>query len=348
MHGGFAAPPLGMATRSCVVCSRPLEPGAALTPQPNAAASPPELHPVCADHQCRMVFQQGGDMPAAAFTRHLHQRVAVWRRQRERHRLRQAREEAQDREAAAVFAAMTSRGDRVASPGLRLVVPSGHAPARPLSERRRRAYAAHLDAIIAAAFAAPAPEAASSTAEPPQAAVDAAQAVAPTAAPPPGEAAASFSGRLCGFCGGGCCADGGDVAYLSAQTVRRVAAADPDLDPRLHPGRLRAAYLARVAARTVAGSCIHHTRAGCSLPRSLRSDTCNAYACDALKRLQDGVAADPRVFRATVLRRRQNNWRRTEPELDNAIVAAAVLAGSATIRVPDAELAELVSGPAAD
>jgi hypothetical protein len=102
-------------------------------------------------------------------------------------------------------------------------------------------------------------------------------------------------------------------------------------DPGLGPAELREAYLARLAPRTVSGSCIHHTRAGCSLPRGLRSDICNNYACSALVTLLDSQDAGP-VREVIVLRRRQNRWKQGDLALDNGIVGAAVLTETRTLR----------------
>jgi hypothetical protein len=104
-------------------------------------------------------------------------------------------------------------------------------------------------------------------------------------------------------------------------------------DAGLDAARLRAIYLGHLAPRTLAGSCINHTRLGCSLPRGLRSDICNTAACDVLMNLEDGLRADPPVRKVVVLRRRQNFWYRMLPPLNNDIVGAAVLTETKTTRL---------------
>ena len=101
-------------------------------------------------------------------------------------------------------------------------------------------------------------------------------------------------------------------------------------NPGLDPAKLRAAYLGYLPPRTIPGSCVHHTRGGCSLPRALRSDVCNSFACAPLKLLQSGLQADPPVRVVVVLRRRQNHWNQANPALNNDIVGAAVLTEGAT------------------
>ncbi len=312
--------------RACVLCERLLDWRAALTPRKAVAATSPELYPLCQDFTCRMEFEQRGDMSAADFRRHLEWRAQILRDRRARARLRQERNEAEYHQADAVFAALAPRTDLGTPPDLRLVAPSGHAPLRPLSQRRRRAHIAHLEAIIAAALKRTEPIIPAAPGQP----TIVQPAPGPEAGPEVGAADSRFPERLCGVCGGGCCAGGGNHAYLSEATIQRVVAANPDLDF----ARLRAAYLGHLAQRTIPGSCVHHTRAGCSLPRSLRSDICNSYACETLKHLQISLQAkDPPVRKVVVLRRRQNQWKKDDPELNNDIIGAAVLTEATTTRL---------------
>jgi hypothetical protein len=323
MQGRFSVPLPTTTPRACVVCAAPVDGCAAPVPRKGAAPSA-QSYPLCREPSCRFIFEQVGDVPEAEFLRQLKLGAERWRlahakkRRGEEEFGRLVREQrvAEARGNAAAFAAIGPRADLGPEPTLQLVVPSGHGSSRPLSKRRRRAYAAHLDAIIAAATA-PAPPAQPSPV--PEA----------LASPAPQAANSSLPGRLCGACGGGCCPIGKDQAFLSETTIRRVMAADPSLDP----ARLREIYLGHLAQRTLPGSCINHTRLGCSLPRELRSDICNAAACDVLVSLEDGLKADPPVRKVVVLRRRQNFWYRLLPPLNNDIVGAAVLTETKATRL---------------
>ncbi len=320
MQGRFTVPNPTTSPRACVVCAQPLDWRVAPKPRKAAASTlSAALYPLCPDLACRMVFDQDEALSDADFGRNLQWRAKVWRQEQVRMRQRWNQAQAEARQAAAMFDAL-SRAPPGPAPDLRLVVASGHAPSRRLSARRRRAYAGHLDEIIAAA-----------TAEPPAQAAP----IQPASTPDAGAAAPSLPGRLCGVCGGGCCVSGRDAAYLSEATMRRVMAAHPGLDA----AQLRALYLERLAPRTLLGSCINHTRDGCALPASLRSDVCNAYACAALKRLQQTLEADPPARTVMVLRRRRNEWSQPDPGVDNPIVAAAVLTEVATtpLRLPKAD-----------
>jgi hypothetical protein len=44
--------------------------------------------------------------------------------------------------------------------------------------------------------------------------------------------------------------------------------------------------LERLPAESVLDSCVYHSATGCSLPRELRSETCNRHLCGKLKNLQ--------------------------------------------------------------
>lgn len=89
----------------------------------------------------------------------------------------------------------------------------------------------------------------------------------------------------CAACGGRCCRLGAThTAFLTADTLRRVARSRPGETGR---AQLLSLYLAHVGPTHAEGSCVFHGDAGCRLPRSLRSDTCNRWMCGDLRRLLD-------------------------------------------------------------
>jgi hypothetical protein len=222
-----------------------------------------------------------------------------------------------------------------ATDSLLLVIPSGPAEARAASPRRRQRYRAHLRRIAAEAVADPllhlpgqhgaaAPQAAAaSTAAGDHGGDDHGDTTSAPGAWAAGDA-------LCGVCGGGCCTLGGDSAHLDANTLRRVLAAQP----RLQAADLVAAYLDRVPAQGQLGSCINHSRQGCSLPRDWRSDTCNRFACGALAQLQQRQASAQPASSIVVVQRRQSHWNRHHPGLDNAITACWWLADQQVAELP--------------
>ena len=88
-----------------------------------------------------------------------------------------------------------------------------------------------------------------------------------------------ISDQLCGMCKGSCCAAGGNVAYLTVETIRQFKQQNPDLSAE----EILQAYMSRVPVESVTSACINQTSTGCALPREMRSDTCNEYFCDTLK-----------------------------------------------------------------
>jgi hypothetical protein len=87
----------------------------------------------------------------------------------------------------------------------------------------------------------------------------------------------------CAVCGGACCTRGGTHAFLSSSDFRRVANSTTNGDTGTP---LEALYNAHIPDWHYAGSCLFHGAQGCTLPRSLRSATCNRYLCGGLSTLR--------------------------------------------------------------
>lgn len=310
----------------CVVCD------AALAHRPGIGDGKPDPFPTCHAVTCRMVVDRRVQMGDAGFRHYL----GTQAQQRQRQALlaaasaavSAARRQAEAEENARAWAALRARlALAPADEALRLSLPSGPLRARRLAAGRRARYLAHLLKIAGEAAAA-APTGPTGPSGPDIGADSATPAVA-----------SSLPGRLCALCGGGCCTRGGEHAYLSAPTLRRFM----DAHPGLSTDQVVAAYLDRVAVKTQSGSCINHTRDGCSLPRAMRSDICNSYACESLTRLQAAHHEHP-VQVVLIVRRRQDQWRRADPGLDNAFTGGAVLRESGTLRVPAAFLRAPAAG----
>lgn len=104
---------------------------------------------------------------------------------------------------------------------------------------------------------------------------------APADEPPP------QAGALCALCRGHCCRHGlGQHAFIDATLLARWRSAHPGSSA----GQAIEAYLSWLPRHHVAGSCLFHGAQGCTIPRAHRSDTCNAYACDTLRRLRQRLA----------------------------------------------------------
>jgi len=270
---------------------------------------------VCHDANCRIVIGRRDSMPPAAFALYFKQQVKLLQNQRQRLEAHQRQvSEKNAREAvenAAHWAAMAEPLQAHGAESLpRLALPSGPGRQAPLPERRRRRYRDHLNRIIAQAMA-----------------TDPLPLATPWLNAPPGEdkdPGVGMRGHMCALCGGGCCTSGGEEAYLTAATIRRVMAAQPTWRPR----DVLAAYLDRLAPRTQAASCVNHTATGCSLPRELRSETCNRYVCPTVARLREqqlNAPADAPVLAVVAVVRRLSHWDRDTPGLANPIIRSGLV-----------------------
>lgn len=114
------------------------------------------------------------------------------------------------------------------------------------------------------------------------------------------------AGSACATCGGFCCRNGGTHAFVSADTIRRFLAANPDKDC----DAAFEEFMGYVPERTYDNSCVYHSSEGCAIPMPYRSKICNDFFCFPLKDLGTMTAEqdNPRVFMVT-----GNQW-----EIDNA------------------------------
>ncbi|WP_102106933.1 hypothetical protein [Oceaniglobus roseus] len=165
-------------------------------------------------------------------------------------------------------------------------------PLRRPEDSELQALAAHVEGLLAASFG---PDPAQP--RPPETPEPEAAALRSDTVPddPP------WVGALCVACRGLCCQGGRrSHAYLSRGTIDAVRHAAPDLTH----AALRDAYLSALPQQAVVDSCLFHGVAGCTLPRRLRSDICNAYECDERVRLREsGAGADGTPVVAVAVRR---------------------------------------------
>ena len=133
------------------------------------------------------------------------------------------------------------------------------------------------------------------------------QDVASPVRPEPDGFSAHVARVACTLCGGWCCRNGGDDAFLDERTIARMHVENQALDAR----ETLLLYAQRVPAAGYEGSCIFHGKQGCTLDRSMRSDVCNSYFCGGLQSyLSGGEAAAPTVVIAG-----EGNKMRTSPVL---------------------------------
>jgi len=285
-------------------------------------------YPTCSTVGCRMVVHRRAEMGEAGFKHYLQLQARQTAQRLTIARLAslQAQAEAQENEAgwawlrARPSARSAARLQASTPPSvLQLLLPSGPPRQSKPAHGRGQQYGAHLLQIIAQALAASADESGSASLN---AAIitDSEQHKTLTDHSIPA-AESRLPALLCGQCGGGCCTRGANHAYLSAETIRRVMA----LKPELAADGLLTVYLDLLPDKTQTGSCINHTARGCSLPKDMRSDTCNLYACESLAKLQAAQLAAQGVQTVLVVQRQQDHWMRGQAGLDNAAKAMIIM-----------------------
>jgi hypothetical protein len=287
----------------CVVCDAVVARTYPLSNQPDIP------YPTCMAVACRMVVSRHGEMGEAGFRHYLQMQARHTQHRAMVARDAALRKAAELEENAAAFSTLRASLPAVMEPPpLQLLLPTGPVHACRMTKQRRERYRAHLREIIAEAIHL-APMAAVATAG-------------------PASAPSNLAGNLCAMCGGGCCSRGGEKAYLSGQTMRRVMEAQPGVSG----DDILEAYMARVPVHARTGSCINHTAHGCSLPKEMRSDVCNRFSCESLARLQAAQRGPEAVQAVLIVRRMQDHWRRNEVGVDNQINALVVLRASGARR----------------
>lgn len=262
----------GNAMLQCCVCNEPIS-------APRQRQQAATEFPVCQSFDCARFIEQRRALPANLFHAQLESIRAQFRERKaaqlEREQKIQARVEEEEQENQQLLdALLQARPEFTEQDIYRMVIPAGHTDIAPVAPQRIENYRAHLQKTVAAA----------------EKFLSAAEIVEDQNLHYGGDsirndgsfhrtpALQAVSNQLCAMCRGACCSSGGDHAYLSPLILRRIM----DANPELSSDDIVARYISSVAVETVDGTCINQTATGCSLPRELRSDTCNAYYCDAI------------------------------------------------------------------
>lgn len=148
-----------------------------------------------------------------------------------------------------------------------------------LSESRRAAFVAHLNAVLDEGF-----DDTDGVPTPPETDPQYTTRLAEEAPEP------MVLNAACIACQGDCCLMGGDRhAFLTVETIR----CQRWKDPSVTKDELQGAYLSRIPETSTVGSCVYHGSQGCTLDRPLRADICNSFQCPARRDLAKAVARRP-------------------------------------------------------
>lgn len=145
---------------------------------------------------------------------------------------------------------------------------------------------------------------------------------------------------LCTLCGGGCCSEGGEKAYITKDTIVRYITTQESVQgseqPKIELNALAItnAYLDKLSSRTHDKSCINHTSTGCCLPTEMRSDTCNNFFCPAIKTLKE----TPEKEGVVAISRKLSHWQKEYEAGENPIIATALITPTETTLIAITEI----------
>jgi hypothetical protein len=89
--------------------------------------------------------------------------------------------------------------------------------------------------------------------------------------------------NACAVCKGGCCVNGGEHAYIKADTLLCYMQQHPGLQPQ----QVLDEYLSFLPEKAYENSCVYHTELGCALPFHMRSESCSSFVCEGLTEIKE-------------------------------------------------------------
>ena len=178
-----------------------------------------------------------------------------------------------------------------------VTLPANRTRVRPLAERRKERFRAHLVRVINEAFAIASTH--------------------PSASAAAEDGTSPLLAEACATCRGRCCHAGGDHAFVDVATIQAYRRAHPEASRE----EIASAYLTRLAETSYDGGCVFQAEDGCRLPRTMRAHICNAFLCTPLQELRAIEASRP----AAVLMAAQHG--------DRVIRLALVESGSPSGRI---------------
>ncbi len=286
---------------------------------------------ICRSPECRGIIQRGLLLPANMFEAHLKFNKKMLRDRRERQDLKskflQKIEDKEKQELSDVRKRVITQFESIHDDTVFLTIPSSSPVSKKIDNPRKREYIEHIKNIIRSALRSS--ETSSMDDEQDKAFLNSSKLNLLFESQPDLQA---LSDQLCSMCKGGCCASGNNHAYLSPQNVRRYLHKHPDATPV----DLFKLYLSHINIESVDNACINQGSTGCSLPRELRADICNAFYCDSLERLHKQNIEDQAINAVVAIQRSSTYWNRFDENVDNRIIDIAIVTENSHESVIDA------------
>ena len=295
----------------CAVCGDHIQ-----FQRPNAAGAPLPGN-VCDSFQCRRILSQAATMDPSIVDNYLafqRQRITISREARALAKRRMDEKFAKEALETQTILEHALNDNRELSVDelCAVTIPSGSLKTSPLQESRIQAYKRHLETVIKGSRIVPMSDPNENSERSGRNSSEKIFEDAPLLR--------IISDRMCGMCKGGCCTAGRDSAYITPSTIRRFL----DAQPNSSDSDILEAYLSRLGPDTVTGACINQSPTGCVLPRSMRSDTCNEYYCNALEAWH-GRAASKETDAVLVIQRADSDWGRSGSEKRNSVVDIVII-----------------------
>lgn len=300
----------------CEVCDGPIRYSGFIEQQKNQSF-------VCESPYCKQFANERDTLPPDVYKFRLehHRRLAHQQRSREakRNRYREKIEQKEIFENQSILENVSSTRDEssVQNPYL-VTIPTGRSNTRRLSESRIQTYKSHLQAIIEKAFTEQAVEDIAG-----QARLSSEKLINAGKIFEENPSLKTVSEHLCATCKGGCCADGGNHAYLTFSSIMRIRGNLPDHSAE----EILDEYMSRLSDEPVEDSCINQTQTGCSLPVELRSNVCNIYFCNSVRDLHEKFADEECLTPVLAIRRSNDNWNRFDTSFENQIAEVVLIDG---------------------
>lgn len=284
--------------------------------RPNAAGAPLPGN-VCDSFECRQILDRAATMDRSIVGSYLsiqRQRITFSREARAQAKRRIDKKIAVEAAEARTILkhALNDNRELSADNLCTVTIPSGRLETSPLQESRIQAYKHHLETVIRGSRDLQVSDANEDSDRSGRNSSERIFEDAPLLR--------IMSDRMCAMCKGGCCTAGRDSAYITPSTIRRYLDAHPDSTDN----DILDAYLSRLGTDSVTDACINQSPAGCVLPRSMRSDTCNQYYCNALEAWH-GHAASGATDAVLVIQRADSDWGRSDAEKDNSVVDIVII-----------------------
>ena len=273
---------------------------------------------ICASIECKNVLKQKDVLPPPAFNLYLKNHQTVIKQRKQKNKDKQKRAEFEQDENKQIFKAVSKQYNDSDLPiKHKVILPTAQNQMAPLAQERIDQYIEYLKEVIAEASQY------NSLAEVPfdnnQKAHDKLLKQEAKYAKQP--RLKSTLDSLCMRCQGSCCASGGEHAYHSVFSIRRIL----DENPEFNGDTLLKEYQSKLKDTSAARGCVNQSDQGCVVPRELRSDICNQFYCRSVAHYDEQITSDEQLTPIVAIQRKHSLWNRGYDGDINTVTSIALI-----------------------